>query len=90
MGKGDISQMGRKLQSYPSIRCHVFAKLTFSLHEISSTGWIRVTHLEGKSTFVGINYLFFLDAPGSSEHAADDALPLFQPDCVFGAQVSNR
>jgi hypothetical protein len=89
-GDGDISHMGRNLQSYPFICCHVFAKLTFPLHEVSSAAWIRVTHLGGKSAFVGMNYMFILDAPGSSEHVADNALPLFQLDCVFAAHVSSQ
>ena len=88
-GDGDRAHMWRNLMSYPSLRCHVFARYAYPFHNLG-TGWLRKDNLEGKSAFLGINNPFFLDSPGTSEPHADEALPLFKPNCVFAAHVSCR
>ena len=88
-GDGTVAHIGRNLRSYPSLRCHVFARYAYPFHNLG-TGWLRKDNLEGKSAFLGINYPFFLDSLGTSEPRADEALPLFKPNCVFAAHVSCR
>ena len=82
-----ITYIGRELNHYPTLRCHVFAMDGDAIDPVA-TNWVRQEHLHGPSVFVRMNYPFLLEsqeqAAPSAENAGED-LPVFRPDCVFEA-----
>jgi hypothetical protein len=87
---------GIQLSTYPSLRCHVFARRAFNLDPenddlIVGPVWIRQDNLQGLSLFVGINYPIFHEQPpddvaqaGQSAEQPPDEVALVV-DCVFAA-----
>jgi hypothetical protein len=62
-----IEHMGTQLSSYPSLRCHVFSRSACPSKDPVEQVWSRVDNLKGQSVFLGINYPFFVGAPGAVE-----------------------
>jgi hypothetical protein len=59
---------GIELSTYPSLRCHVFARQPFNLGleedgPVDDLVWIRQDHLHGLSVFLGINHPIFHQQP---------------------------
>jgi hypothetical protein len=59
---------GIQLSTYPSLRCHVFARHPFKLRpkvkdHVDGPVWIRQEHLHGYSIFLGINNPIFHREP---------------------------
>lgn len=79
-----VVHMGRQLQSFPSLRCYVYARNVHLVDPVEPE-WVRQDHLMGSSLFVGINYPFFLDAPQPAAGNDVGTVPVFRPNCVFAA-----
>jgi hypothetical protein len=81
--EGDpMDHMGRALLNYPSMRCHVYARDSYSEDPVTPN-WARLEDLQGTSVFVGINYPFLLGPPDEAGVDGVHAAPVFTPDCVF-------
>jgi hypothetical protein len=85
---------GIRLSTYPSLRCHVFARHPFNLRPeaedpVDGPVWIRQEHLHGLSVFLGINNPIFHREPcsdvGRAGPSAGQGMSLLQEDCVFVA-----